>query len=168
MTPEQAGKSLEGLSKDIERSTVVSMNKVRKVAITGAKRDFKSQNPGRSIFASKGGRGKPPLTVTGRTARYSNTQKAYVTTVVIAGMAGLIEAGGKTKPPRGGKIYPVRKKALRFQMGGGTVYAASVNHPGSRIPKNPIGEKAAEKAFATFPQVLDAAIASAVRARGLA
>lgn len=30
------------------------------------------------------------------------------------------------------KIYPRRKRALKFQSGGKTVFARSVNHPGSR------------------------------------
>jgi len=168
MTPEQASKSLDAFAKDIDLATPRSMNKVRKVAIADAKRGFKSENPGRTIFASKGGRYKLKLTVTGRTARYSNSQKAYVTTVTMAGMAGLIEAGGKTKPPREGKIYPVRKEALKFNMAGGTVYADSVEHPGARVPKNPIGQKAVEKAFVALPKEIDEAIAAAVRARGLA
>jgi hypothetical protein len=167
MTGEQASKALDALSKDLERATTASMNKVGKVALAATKREFKAQNPGRSIFSSKGGRGKPPLKVTRRSARWSESQNGHVTTFTVQGMAALIEKGGRTKPPRGGKIRPVRTKALRFQGRGGTVFADSVDHPGARVPKNPIAEETIEKTFGALPGVMDDAFAAAVRARGL-
>lgn len=44
------------------------------------------------------------------------------------------EFGGTTRPH---EIRPRRKKALRFQVGGGFVFAKVVRHPGSRIPARP-------------------------------
>lgn len=43
------------------------------------------------------------------------------------------EKGGQTKP----HVIEAKGKALAFLMGGKTVFAARVNHPGSKIPARP-------------------------------
>src|SRR4051812_3838238 len=48
--------------------------------------------------------------------------------------AGIHEHGGQT---RAHIIRAVNAKALRFQMGGETVFAKEVHHPGSKIPARP-------------------------------
>jgi HK97 gp10 family phage protein len=48
--------------------------------------------------------------------------------------AAIHEFGGTTSPHR---IEPRTGKALAFQMGGETVFARFVNHPGSKIPARP-------------------------------
>lgn len=48
--------------------------------------------------------------------------------------AAIHEFGGVTKPHT---IIPKRKKALRFESGGKTIFAKKVNHPGSRITAQP-------------------------------
>ena len=168
LSPEQAAAAMRGLSKDVVKVIAKEMNGARKRATAQARRDFRSQNPGRSIFRFKGGRGTPPLKISGRAARLSQSQGAFVTQLIIKGMAALIEQGGKTKPPRGGVIRPVRAKALRFHGRGGVVFAAEVNHRGSRVPKNEIGRRAIEKEFRLLPGFIDAALAASTRANGLA
>ena len=46
--------------------------------------------------------------------------------------AAIHEYGGQTKPH---VIFPKNMKALRFMLGGVVVFAAKVNHPGSKIPE---------------------------------
>lgn len=46
--------------------------------------------------------------------------------------AGIHEFGGKTAPH---DIYPTHGQALRFAMGGETVFAKVVHHPGSQMPE---------------------------------
>lgn len=48
--------------------------------------------------------------------------------------ARIHEHGGQTKPH---EILPRNSKFLAFAMGGGTVFARRVNHPGSKIPAHP-------------------------------
>lgn len=45
--------------------------------------------------------------------------------------ARIQERGGKTRPHL---IVPRMARALRFEVGGGVIYAMRVRHPGSRIP----------------------------------
>lgn len=45
--------------------------------------------------------------------------------------AAIHEYGGQTKPH---EILPKNAKALKFQLGGKTIFAKSVKHPGSKMP----------------------------------
>lgn len=46
--------------------------------------------------------------------------------------AAIHEYGGQTKPH---DIYPKNVKALHFMVGGASVFAGMVHHPGSKIPE---------------------------------
>lgn len=46
--------------------------------------------------------------------------------------AAIHEYGGQTKPH---DIYPKNVRALHFMVGGASVFAAHVHHPGSKIPQ---------------------------------
>lgn len=64
---------------------------------------------------------------------YSADDRA-VTVRDSAPYAALAQFGGKTKPRI---IRPRLTRALRFQIGGITVFAKSINHPGSLVPARP-------------------------------
>lgn len=71
---------------------------------------------------------------------------------------GIHEFGGKTKPHI---IRPRIAKSLRFQLGGRTIFAKSVNHPGSRMPMRApisrgIGDRQAEVGAAIANAALQA------------
>jgi phage gpG-like protein len=63
--------------------------------------------------------------------------------------ARIHEFGGRTRPMT---IEPVRRTALRFTVGGRTVFAKRVSHPGSHIPARPYLRPAVDQRRA---QVLD-------------
>lgn len=64
---------------------------------------------------------------------YSADDRA-VTVRDSAPYAALAQFGGKTKPRI---IRPRLTRALRFQIGGITVFAKSIKHPGSLVPARP-------------------------------
>ena len=73
--------------------------------------------------------------------------------------AAIHQFGGQT-PPR--TIRPKRAKALKFSIGGRTVFAKSVRHPGSRIPARPfLGLSSQDEG--SIVRVIDRAIGRAVR-----
>ncbi|MBQ1541235.1 MAG: hypothetical protein IIZ63_04475 [Caulobacteraceae bacterium] len=74
--------------------------------------------------------------------------------------AAIQEYGGQTPPH---EILPVKAKALAFMIGGKPVFAASVKHPGSRIPPRPYLQPALDEAAAEMTQTLGQAAVDAVR-----
>jgi HK97 gp10 family phage protein len=65
--------------------------------------------------------------------------------------AAIQEFGGKTPPHI---IRPRNKKALKFDIGGETVFAKYVNHPGSNIPAQPYLRPALRESEPVVKQLL--------------
>lgn len=64
--------------------------------------------------------------------------------LVLRGLAAMQETGGKTKPHT---IRPRRGDFLVFDVGGATVFAREVEHPGSEIAKRPVASSTFDKAL---------------------
>lgn len=106
--------------------------------VSMAKRAFDEEGLRASAWpARKSGGDHKLLKKSGDLWRSLRVTAATPTTVSVGShlpYAAIHQLGGKTKPH---VIRPKNKKALSFSIGGKKVFAASVKHPGSKVPARP-------------------------------
>lgn len=86
---------------------------------------------------------------------------SFILALELRGLAAMQEAGGHTKPPRQGAIYPSSaKKALKLKIPttGGAIFA-SVRHKGANIARFPVAVEALSAAAPRISAGIDKAIA---------
>lgn len=167
LEPKEAARRAKTLGRNLLGAIAKPMNRKRNEAAKVARQDFKTRDPGKSIFASRGRpkTGVPPLIIRGRGARLSKTEGAFLVSIFVLGMAALIEEGGRTKAHT---IKPVRGRLLRFETATGNVFTRGpVRHPGSQIPKNAIAKRAVERTFRSLPPEIDRELVELVKRSGL-
>jgi hypothetical protein len=104
----------------------------------------------------------------------------YSAGMVLRGLAALTEAGGKTRPHKIHALGAVERKSLaegrtpamgmrylQFQVRGKWRRPLSVNHPGSRMPKQPFAAAAARTAEPAFAVEMKKALAAAAEVAGV-
>lgn len=126
LTPAQRTQTLREVARQVDRIT----NRI--VALASLKAPVDTGNMRRSI-------GQEPIRV------FATRVESGVE--VTANYAAAVENGSGPRV-----IRPRRKKALKFEIGGRTVFAKSVNHPGTRARPflRPAAEQAAREHGGTF------------------
>lgn len=128
---------------------------------------FTATGLGRAIFrkgyapGEKAARTKQLRAVFG-TPRVESPAEGYLRiTYTLHGIAALVEQGGRTKEH---EIRPSRgPRALALKTSGGVVFAAHVNHKGSRIPQNRFLDAAGADALQVLEAELEAGYAKAAQ-----
>lgn len=107
-----------------------------------------------------------------RLARYvkmrtTDTGSGWRLRMEIKGLPALQEAGGHTKPPRKGAIYPRAGKVLAMRTGSGITFAAYAKHRGANIARRPVAQQAMVLASPRIAEGLDYWIKAALAKAGI-
>lgn len=164
ITPGELGRRMRVLGKSFRQHVRAPVDATRRELSQEVRKGFREKNPGRSIFRRRRkGFAAPPLAVSVRSRR-GQSPETYAFRLTVKGMAALIEKGGRTKAHR---QVPKKAKVLRFEASGGAVFAKQVQHPGSKLPRNPVAERAVKRVAAKLPANLDRSLQRAVTQAGL-
>lgn len=136
---------LRGLSAKVKAALQKALKRAAVLVESEAKRIIYRGRPDHLIGRS--GRLRQSIT-----HEVMDTSAAVGTNVVYA---RIHEEGGTTSPH---VIRPVNAQALAFQVGGNTVFAAFVNHPGSQIPARPYLKPALDSQEDTIRDLMEDAV----------
>jgi HK97 gp10 family phage protein len=140
---EKASREVKGETRKLLLDAGALIERSAKKKVSGPVLKARTGRLRRSIRARAQGTGMDAVAAVGSTVEY----------------AAIHEFGGKTAPRT---ILPRRAKALRFGVGGRTVFARSVNHPGSRIPEKPYMRPSLEENRAAIERLVGRAFKAIV------
>ena len=129
LTPKQYKMRLREMKRDMRKIVNPPANESAKILRKELRRDIKSSREGRSLFPRKLGK----LRMKTISARFSNTERAYIAGARLNGFGAWIAGkGGRTSVHR---IRPVRASALFFfsPRAGRFIRTQEVIHPGGRV-----------------------------------
>jgi len=126
---------------------------IRKEARTG----YRGTSIGKKLWGRGRRTGSPTLSLKTIRAALSRSERAWVGGIKIKGMAAIMEQGGSTAPHI---IRPRTAAYLYFPSpGGGLIRASSVRHPGSRIRRYPVIERAQKRTLPEVKKAMERAVA---------
>ncbi|MDE2102206.1 MAG: hypothetical protein KGL39_33480 [Patescibacteria group bacterium] len=140
------------LALTMDRENELTVNRIQR-KLSGEVLNVQSSTLRRSIGATRAiVKGASILSAVGSGARFGHKSVAY---------AAILEFGGTTRPH---VIRPRNKKVLAFPCrGGGTVFAHSVNHPGSKIPERSYIRSTLNERAINYSRALGATVGSFLR-----
>lgn len=175
ISPGEAAKRFRTLAQEIDRQTVNAIRRGQHAARKLAFAEFAKTGIGRAFDKRKKNGQLRDSTSQARAVikreRVKKVGTVYIADLRLKGFAALVEAGGQTRPHM---IRPKNKPALAWQATSGALagkwlrFRQPVQHPGSRIPRQPFAAAAARRAGPEFGREVEVGLVKARTAAGLA
>lgn len=132
LTAQLAAKALKDFARLTKKETLAGMRQELKLGRKKAVVGYHGSGLGRALWAKRR-KGGPPLILKSNPARFSRSGDGFIGGFTARGMAGIIEAGGRTEEHL---IKPKRARLLVFEGQSGLVFTKAVRHPGGPVRKN--------------------------------
>jgi hypothetical protein len=168
VTPREAATAMRRYQREMRSPVLKTLNRVLYAARGSAMKTISGSGWGRKFYSASGpygakGRATLGALVRVKAAKWDGSQ--YVGTIRAKGLPGWLELGGRTRPhpiPKSGKTL------MAFSLGGSSIFAFKVNHPGAAVPGTHAIEKAMAKYGAQLKPEIDAGLQQLAAQTGLA